>query len=340
MVLQLLILVALVLVLFEGRLIRTMVSQRSSSAAASGNAASTADQTGKADKNDNTASVQQENTSSDSSGNGGAVSSGQAGSTGLAGLSAVGGESSKNGSSGNASANTSSEGSSSGGSEAVDSPAVVPEQSDPVDDSYFTDAVFIGDSRMEGFRNASGITQGTFLTSVGMSLSEIGNTKVNTADGIITVYQGLSGRQYSKIYLMLGTNDLGFYPWEDFPPTALSVLNQIHELQPGAVIYVCSVIYVEGYKISTDYVNNENVMKVNGYLLDACEDLDYCWYLNLNEALGNGYHSLIDGASQDGVHLYEPYLKQMLLYMKNHYLPQTLQAETPSTESSAEEETE
>ena len=36
---------------------------------------------------------------------------------------------------------------------------VVPAQDTPVDDSYFEDAVFIGDSRMQGFRNLSGITK-------------------------------------------------------------------------------------------------------------------------------------------------------------------------------------
>ena len=46
------------------------------------------------------------------------------------------------------------------------------------------------------------------LERVGMTLTSISDTKIQTADGNITVYQGLSGTQYSKIYLMLGTNDL------------------------------------------------------------------------------------------------------------------------------------
>lgn len=212
------------------------------------------------------------------------------------------------------------ESTSAGLSEELTNPSVVPAAAESVDDSYFTDAVFIGDSRMEGFRNASGITQGDFLTSVGMSLSEIGSAKVNSSEGTITVYQGLSGKQYNKIYLMLGANDLGFYPWEEFLNTATSVLEQIHKLQSGAVIYICSVIYVEEDKVATSYVNNENVQKVNGYLLEACDQLPYCYYLNLNELFSNGWHSLISGASADGVHLNAPYLQQMLDYLKSHYI--------------------
>ena len=205
-------------------------------------------------------------------------------------------------------------------SEVIDSPAVVKEQSVSVDDFYFNDAVFIGDSRMEGFRNTSGITQGDFLTSVGMSLTSIQDTTVNTSYGTITVYQGLTGKQYGKIYLMLGTNDLGYYPMDNFLNAAEKVLTDFHQFQPNAIIYICSVIYVEEAKVETDYINNANVIEVNRNLVQACEDLDYCHYINLNEIFSDGHQSLISDASQDGVHLFGDYPKMMLDYLKSHYI--------------------
>ncbi len=217
--------------------------------------------------------------------------------------------------------------------EAIDNPKVVPAQNKKMDNSFFRDAVFIGDSRMEGFRNASGITQGDFLTSIGMALSQISDAKVATSEGNITVYQGLSGKQYDKIYIMLGANDLGFYPWDEFLNTAKSVLKQIHKLQPKATIYICSVIYVEEDKVVTDYVNNENVVKVNNYLLEACDELDYCYYLNLNEIFSNGYQSLIAGASADGVHLNAEYLEQMLDYLETHYVEAAVNEEVTEAET-------
>ena len=206
--------------------------------------------------------------------------------------------------------------------EAIDSPAVVASQNTSVDDSFFADAVFIGDSRMEGFRNSSGITQGTFLTGIGLSTNDMSDPIISTADGTISVYQGLSGRQYDRIYLMLGANDLGYYPWENFLPTFESVLQQFHELQPHAIIYVCSVIYVDESKIAAgfEYDNNDNVRTINGYILQACEDLWYAYYLNLNEIFSDGYGSLISDASSDGIHLYANYLEKMLKYLKNHYI--------------------
>ena len=206
--------------------------------------------------------------------------------------------------------------------EAINSQAVVPLQNSTVDDSYFSNSVFIGDSRMEGFRNSSGITQGTFLTGVGLSTNDMAEPIIATADGNISVYQGLSGQQYDRIYLMLGANDLGYYPWENFLPTFEDVLKQFHELQPHAIIYVCSVIYVDESKVAPgfEYDNNDNVRTINGYILQACEDLWYSYYMNLNEIFSDGYGSLLSDASSDGIHLYAPYLENMLKYLKSHYI--------------------
>ncbi len=215
-------------------------------------------------------------------------------------------------------------------SEELDSPAVVQKADTPVDDSYFANAVFIGDSRMQGFQNASGITQGTFLTSVGLSTDEMSSQTIATPDGAISVYQGLSGEQYNRIYLMLGTNDLGYYPWDSFESHFEDVIVQFHELQPDATIYVCSVIYVDESKTTTSYNNNENVRKINGYLLNVCEDLDYCYYINLNEIFSNGYGSLKEDASEDGIHLQPKYCEQMLDFLKTHYVPETDSEETES----------
>lgn len=324
MVLKLLILVIVVLVLFEGQLVYRMFTQHTSA----GNNTATVENTENPPQEGTVADTSSDvtNTSSDASA---VPSDGEAaadpsvagtdgeGSIVLAGFSANGDYTETPDT---ASQTVEPDQPVLSSAEHIDSPALVPKQVTSVDDSFFSDAVFIGDSRMEGFRNTSGITQGTFLTSVGMSIDALPETRITTPDGNITVYQALSGRQYSKIYMMLGTNDLGYFPWEMFLDDVETILGQFHKLQPNAVIYICSVIYVEESKTTTEYVTNANVITVNNYLLEACEDLDYCHYINLNEMFNDGSNSLLPGASQDGVHLYEKYTKMMLQYLKNHYI--------------------
>ncbi len=314
LVLRLLILVVIVLVIFEGQLIHTMFSQSRSVTVTTSETNAAAD--------DDSGSDTPVTSSASGSANAAALID-QGPSAGLAGFSSINTQAAAGSRAGTGEAETTADTADTEAEtidESIDSDAVVPLQEEKVDDSYFSDAVFIGDSRMEGFRNASGITQGDFLTSIGMAISEISNAQVSTSEGNITVYQGLSGKQYSKIYLMLGANDLGYYTWDTFLDTVESVLDQMHRLQTDAIIYVCSVIYVEEDKTESDYVNNTNVIKVNNYLLQACEDLSYCYYLNLNEIFTDGYQELIPGASADGVHLYAEYLEQMLDYLKSHYI--------------------
>ena len=328
LVLNLLIIVTIVLVLFEGKLVVTMITHRS---------ANTSSEAGEAEaKPASSGSVEKEPESGDPSASAAGSGAGSMEAS-LAGL--------PQNISSSGSADAPAEGSGAGATlPTVSDPtssAIVPKSDTPVDDSYFADAAFIGDSRMEGFRNASGITQGRFFTSVGMSLSSMsGDSVIQTADGNITVAAALSGGSYNKIYLMLGTNDLGEYDWEAFREGFVSVTKRFQEIQPNALIYICSVIYVEESKVASgEYVNNANVDKINSILLQVCEEQGY-HYLDLNEFLSNGYGSLIDGASSDGVHIYPEYCEQMLSYLKSHYIVAEAPADDAAKDKGEESESE
>lgn len=320
LVLQLMILVAIVLVVFEGRLVVTMVTHHSSV-----KSSTVTDSTAAASVQDGTLQTQAS-----------AVTATSNGDTVLAGLPTVKAASAATASTPDAQAETHAT-----TSDPLSS-AIVPEAATPVDDSYFKDAVFIGDSRMQGFQNASGITQGTFFTSVGMSLSAMQTGEViHTAEGNITVAAALSGNKYNKVYIMLGANDLGEYDWDSFHDGFTSCLKRFQEIQPDAIFYICSVIYVEESKIeSGSYVNNANVDQINSVLLQVCEEQGY-HYLDLNEVLSDGHGSLIEGASSDGVHIYEKYCKMMLDYLKHHYVTTDSSDTMPATgkESGSEPET-
>lgn len=315
LILNLLIIVTLVLVIFEGRLVITMIKQGTSRDTIEANQKS--DSGSKADNTDPEASSDA-STDDPSATN----SSGS-----LAGLPADAGSSASDSTAQNTVPTVSN----------PDSPAIVRKTEPAVDDSYFSDAVFIGDSRMEGFRNASGITQGRFFTSVGMSLASMTSQNViQTPDGNITVAAALSGGTYNKIYIMLGTNDLGEYDWDAFREGFISVTKRFQEIQPDAIFYICSVIYVEESKVSTgEYINNANVDKINSILLDICEEKGY-HYLDLNEFLSNGYGSLIQDATSDGVHIYPEYCEQMLTYLKNHYIPVEDKSDTKASDDKKE----
>lgn len=99
-----------------------------------------------------------------------------------------------------------------------------------------------------------------------------------------------------------------------------------------------NVAYVEEAKIEdTSYVNNQNIEIVNQKILELCEEEGY-YYLNVNEVLSDGNHSLIEGATSDGVHMYDTYCKIWLDYLRTHYVSET-DPSAGEEESSSESET-
>ena len=231
---------------------------------------------------------------------------------------------------------TSSEATKDSTTSAINAKCIVKEQATAVDDSYFSDAVFIGDSRVEGFHMQSGITQGTFLTGIGMNSSDISETAyITTSSGNVTVFQALKNNSFKKMYIMLGTNDLGYPDFEEFRKNYTSCLAELRKLMPDAIFYVSAVPYVEEAKVQTgDYVNNKNIDTVNQIILDICSANNY-YYLNPNEVLSDGNGSLITDASSDGIHMYPEYCAKWLDYLRTHYVTAADEAET-STETETE----
>ena len=218
---------------------------------------------------------------------------------------------------------------------------VVQKQTAAIDDTYFADATFVGDSRLEGFRNQYGITTGDFLTSVGMNVCDIFTKQsIASPDGNITVFQAMYPEKCKKIYFMLGTNELGNV-WEDFTKGYRLMMSETRRLFPDAIIYAIAVPYVEEAKVTTgDYINNANVDKMNNIILNICNEGGY-YFLDVNEVLSDGNHALINGASSDGVHMYEEYCKKMLDYLKTHYVSETSASSADtSSENSSETESE
>ena len=134
---------------------------------------------------------------------------------------------------------------------------------------------------------------------------------------------------------MLGTNELGNV-WEDFTKSYRIMMSETKRLFPDSIIYAIAVPYVEEDKVTTgDYINNANVDKMNNIILNICKEGGY-HFLDVNEVLSDGNHSIIAGASSDGVHMYEDYCKKMLDYFRSHYVSESEGSKEAATEPSAQ----
>ncbi len=172
-----------------------------------------------------------------------------------------------------------------------------------VDGSYFADAVFIGDSRMQGVYEYAGMEEADFLAKVSMTIYNMMDTKVTTNGHNETVREALAKRRYGKIYIMVGINEMGTGDTEYFIREYQAVLEEIRTLQPDAVIVLQAIMHVTGEKDRNDPIfNNTRINERNEALKELANGNDI-FYIDVNEVYDDENGNLRQDMSADDVHL-------------------------------------
>ena len=175
-----------------------------------------------------------------------------------------------------------------------------------VDDDYFTDALFIGDSRTVGLSEYCEPLdeKATFYSKVSLTIYTVMDKEfVKTAEGKISVDAALRENQFGKIYIMLGLNEIGTGDTEYFINAYEEVIDRIVELQPDAIIYIQGIMHVTAEKANGDKnFNNEKINERNEALAQLA-DQKKIFYIDMNEAVDDEDGNLDKSLSFDGVHL-------------------------------------
>lgn len=195
---------------------------------------------------------------------------------------------------------------------------LVPE-SEPVDDSYFDDAVFIGNSRTEGLKMYSGLTKSTFITEVGLTVDSIFTDYCNISGGYKNLaFSELESREFGKVYIMMGMNELGWVYDDVFKEDYGKIIDRIREINPDAVIYIQSILPVSKWKDSNDSTYTiANVDRLNARLRELADEKEV-HYVDVAEGIMDEEGYLPYEATLDGVHLVPEYCVKWLDYLKTH----------------------
>ncbi|MCQ2540711.1 MAG: GDSL-type esterase/lipase family protein [Lachnospiraceae bacterium] len=173
-----------------------------------------------------------------------------------------------------------------------------------VDDSYFDDAVFIGDSRMVGVSEYAGIDNACFLGKTAMTIYSMMDEKCETDPERRTVREVLESESFGKIYIMVGINEVGTGDVDYFVDHYVEVLNEIRELQPNAIIFVQAIMHVShDMDMSGSYINNTAINDRNQGLSQLANGTDI-FYIDVNPLFDDEYGALVKAYTWDDVHLY------------------------------------
>ena len=202
-------------------------------------------------------------------------------------------------------------------SEPASEPASAPVSSacsEPCRTDDFADALFVGDSRIQCFRDylnlpdvrffcASGLTVRSAFTLPVVDPETEKSPKISGVDGLIPVTEAIQNDpDFARVYLMFGFNELGW----DFPYIFIQdyekLIDFIRTVNPDAKIYVQSILPVtQKHADRGGYETNDRIFEFNETIERMCHELDLT-YLDVNAVLSDENGALPENASLDGVH--------------------------------------
>lgn len=190
------------------------------------------------------------------------------------------------------------------------------EECEKIGDSYFDDALFLGDSLTDGLKLYSSLKGPVFVSATGVTVKGVLSAKLNDGSYII---DRLRNTPFKKVYIMLGINEkLGEENVKSFKEDYKQLIRTIREINPDAYIYLQSLLPVTETKSSSHiYVTNHNITLYNRAIKDIATK-NQCYYLCVNESMMNEKGVLPEHASPDGVHLTKEYYEKWVYYLKTH----------------------
>jgi hypothetical protein len=186
--------------------------------------------------------------------------------------------------------------------------------------SYFNDAAFLGDSRTLGISDYAGLDDADFYCDNGVSVFKLFDDDITyqKTGEKVDIRQVLQEKQYGKIYIMLGMNDIGYGNTGTYLENYRKVVEQIREWQPGVIIYVMANLHVSREKNNPDTeFNNININDKNAAAAELADGKDI-FYLDCNPLFTDEDGFLNGDLTFDGVHLYAQCYDEWKQFLLEH----------------------
>ena len=174
-----------------------------------------------------------------------------------------------------------------------------------VDESYFDDAVFIGDSRTVGLRDYGGLEHADFYATLGLNVFDMWTEKYCEVNGVkTTLEEALKAKEYKKVYFQIGINEMGRGTIDTFMQEYEQAVKKLKELQPEAVIYVQGIMGVAKKKSDSDSIFNNEGIRLRNERIAQLADNRTVFYIDVNEVVCDEEGNLKKELTFDDLHLY------------------------------------
>ncbi len=202
-----------------------------------------------------------------------------------------------------------------------------------VSDSYFEDALFLGDSLSVGFQAYSGLEDATYLCRTSMS---VGGVFSEENDGTSLV-EKVKAAKPKKIYVMLGVN-------EHLVPDNLEkvmdkfeiLIDRLKDDNPQAMIYMQSILPYSKSTSEKGKIKNNVIYDYNKALLKLTEEKQV-YFVDVYKAVTDKDGALLEELTFDGIHLGEEGCVLWANYLKTHAIAGTEASEDEASDAKKEQ---
>lgn len=185
-----------------------------------------------------------------------------------------------------------------------------------VDESYFDDALFIGDSRIVGLRDYTDLTEhADFMCETSLTIYKVLGENLDKKG---TVENALSNKDYGKIYITVGINELGRGKTEDYLKQYKEVVRTIRELSPNSIIYVQGVMKVSATKNESDVIFNNSNINARNNAIATLADNKHIFYIDVNEVVCDEEGNLKAEYTFDSIHVLGSYNQLIQQFLMEH----------------------
>ena len=188
----------------------------------------------------------------------------------------------------------------------------------------YNNSLLIGDSRTQGIQAAAGISGADYFCENGLALRKVmsggsvadgtytvveetdeeGNVTQKRVPNVVTLAEKLESKQYSRVFIILGFNDVGWQQPATFEKQYDQIIKQIRAAQPNAMVIAQKLIPVTAARSQTDrYFNNPAIAKYNQIIENQARAnnilcVDPTW------SVADDTGALAAAYSHDGIHLF------------------------------------
>lgn len=188
-----------------------------------------------------------------------------------------------------------------------------------VEEDYFSDALFIGDSRTVGMQQSNLLPNATYYAKTGIGIGNILTKRIVNEGGVmISVQEALHRHSFGKVYIMIGINDISAGDSEWFAEQYTEILDVVRQTQSDAVIYIQGNIPMSyGTQDMNGALNNKN-LALRNEASRALADGKNIFYLDVDEIYADGNGNLASMYTGDGLHIETSHYPIWVDYLLHH----------------------